>query len=153
MPWLIAGVISWIIFYILVDFKQLRRTVYAGLFASLMATFVDWGGQRLGFYRFDEMLLPIANAPIFYIFGPVFVVGVLFAQHLPRNKSLQIVNIFIVSLLYLSLEYLLIQTNAARHLNWHLLASFSVNLAAFTILTYVIRMFNLSPKFDSLFRL
>lgn len=153
MPWIIIGAISWLIFFLFVDIKHLRKTIYSGLFASLMAGIVDWGGQRLNFYRFDDMVFPIANSPTFYIFGPVFVVGILFAQHLPRKKGLQILNIFVISALYLTLEYLLLQTPVAKHLNWNLLASYATNLGAFTTLTYVVQVFNLFPTHDNWYRI
>lgn len=146
MPWVIAAIVSWILFYFMVDVQQLRRTIFGGLFTLTLASLVDWGGQQLHLYQFRDLIIPWAGCSIFYIFGPIFVIGVLFTQYLPRKRSLQVINILVVSLLYLALEALILQTDAANYINWHILASFTVDLAAMTLLTWVAQTFQLAPS-------
>ncbi|SHK57192.1 CBO0543 family protein [Desulforamulus aeronauticus] len=146
MPWFITAIVSWIIFYFMVDVQQLRRTIFGGIFTVALGSLVDWGGQHLHLYQFRDLIIPWAGCSIFYKFGPIFVIGVLFTQYLPRKRSLQIINILVVSLLYLATEALILQTGVANYLNWHILASFIVDLAAITSLTWLAQTFQLAPS-------
>ncbi|SHE73745.1 CBO0543 family protein [Desulforamulus putei] len=147
MPWVITAIVSWVIFYFLVDVSQLKRTIFGGIFTLTLGSLVDWGGQHLNLYKFYDVIIPWAGCSIFYKFGPVFIMGILFTQYLPRKKSLQIINIFVVSLLYLALEILILQTHAAEYRNWHYLASFTVDIGAFTALTWFAETFRLAPYY------
>lgn len=144
MPWVITAVISWIIFFVLVDVRQLKKTIFGGLLTITMASMVDWGGHELNLYQFYDEIIPWAGNSMFYIFGPVFTMGTLFTQYLPVSRVLQLINILVVSLLYLSVEALILQTQAAEYIHWHILASFLVDIGAFTILTWVAQTFQLS---------
>ncbi|GAB6181564.1 hypothetical protein JCM14036_28830 [Desulfotomaculum defluvii] len=147
MPWFITAIVSWIIFYFLVDVRYLKRTILGGLFALALGSLVDWGGQQLNFYKFYDVIIPWAGCSIFYKFGPIFIMGTLFIQYLPRKRYLQILNIFVMSLLYLAMEILILQTHAAEYIHWHLLASFTVDLGAFTAITWLGQTFHLAPAY------
>ncbi|AQS58745.1 hypothetical protein [Desulforamulus ferrireducens] len=147
MPWVVTAIVSWILLYLLVDVQQLKRTIFGGFFAVALASLVDWGGQQLHLYEFRDIIIPWANCSAFYMLGPVFVIGVLFSQFLPRDRALQVINIVVISLLYLAMEFLILQTGAAVYLNWHLLASLTVDLAAMTSLTWVAQTFELAPSY------
>ncbi len=147
MPWVITAVVSWVVFYFLVDVSQLRRTIFGGIFTLALGSLVDWGCQELNFYKFYDVIIPWAGCSIFYQFGPIFVIGIIFTQYLPRKKSLQILNIFVVAFLYLSLERLILQTPVAEYRNWHILASLTVNIGAFTSLTWFAETFRLAPYY------
>ncbi|CCO07448.1 hypothetical protein [Desulforamulus hydrothermalis] len=145
MPWVITAVVSWIIFYFLVDVNLLRRTVWGGFFTLALGSLVDWGGQYLNLYKFHDVIISWAGCSVFYKFGPVFVIGILFTQYLPKKKYLQVINIVVISLLYLTLELLILQTTAAEYINWHYLASFTVDIGAFIALTWFAETFCLLP--------
>lgn len=147
LPWLISGVISWIVLIIFADFRQFNKTVFGGLFAAVLATVVDWLGQSLNLYQFNDLIIPWAGSSVFYIFGTVFVVGVLFTQYLPKSKVLQLFNIIVVSTLFLLFELVLLETPAAVRVNWNSLGSFLINIGALTALTYFAQNFNLAPNF------
>lgn len=146
LPWVITAIVSWILLYILVDAKQLRRTIFGGIFTLALGSLVDWGGQQLHLYQFRDLIIPWAGCSAFYKWGPIFVIGVLYTQYLPRKRSLQVINIMVVSLLYLAMEALILQTGVAYYTNWHILASFTVDLTAFTALTWVVQTFELAPS-------
>lgn len=148
MPWVITAVVSWILLYFLVDVWQLRRTILGGLFTLVLGSLVDWGGQTLNLYKFSDVIIPWAGCSIFYKFGPIFVIGILFTQYLPKSRTLQIINILVVSLLYLSMEALILQTRVAEYINWHILASLMVDIGAFTILTWFAQTFRLAPSYN-----
>jgi len=134
--WLIAFVFSWVIFAIFVDMKRLRFTIYGGIITVIMGTVVDWGGRELGLYRFNDNIINWAHNSLFYIFGPVLTMGVLFFQFLNRDKRIQAVNILIFSLTYLAMEYLTVKTGTAAYQHWHYLASFFIDLLVFSTLSY-----------------
>lgn len=141
MPWVITFVISWALFFALVDFRRLKTNIIGGVLSLGLGTLVDWGGQHLGLYEFHDLIIPWAGCSAFYKFGPIFTMGVIFVQHVPKGKWLQALNVLVVSLLYLGQEYLIIQTHAANYLHWHLLASFLVDLLTFSTLSWVTTAF------------
>ena len=137
MPWLIVFVSSWILFFVFVDRKRLFFTLYGGLIFAILGAMVDWGGQRIGLYVFETPLVPFMGNSLFYILGPVFTMGVLFFQFLQRDRLMQVANILAFSLTYLSVEYLIVLSGAASYKHWHYLASFAVDLLAFSAMSYV----------------
>lgn len=145
MYWVISAIISWVIFYFLVDVYQLKRTIYGGIFTLALGSLVDWGGQQLNLYKFYDIIIPWAGCSIFYKFGPIFTMGILYTQYLPQKRWLQVINIFVFSLLYMALEAIVIHTQAAEYKNWHILASFMVDIGAITSLTWFAQTFRLAP--------
>lgn len=136
MPWVISFIISWILFFTLIDYKQLKRNIFGGIAALILGSIVDWGGQKLGIYHFYDVIIPWAGCSAFYKFGPIFVMGTLFSQSVPKKPWIQALNILIFSLLYLFLEALIISTGVAEYFSWHILASLLINILTFSSLTY-----------------
>jgi len=141
MPWIISFIASWVLFFLLTDNKHLKRNIWGGILALLLASIVDYGGQRLGLYEFKQIIIPWAGCSAFYKFGPVFTMGVLFCQYVPRYKWLQAVNIFVISILYILLELSIISTGVAEYIHWNTLASFFINILAFGTLTWFTLVF------------
>lgn len=136
MPWVISFISAWILFFALVDYKTLKKNIYGGIFALLLGTVVDYGGQKLELYRFYQLIIPWAGCSAFYKLGPIFTMGIIFCQHVPRNKWLQLVNIFAVSGFYIMLELSIISTGVAKYIHWSPIASYLINLLAFSSLTW-----------------
>ncbi|OGO80020.1 MAG: hypothetical protein A2Y21_11525 [Clostridiales bacterium GWC2_40_7] len=136
MPWIISFIVSWILFLIVVDKASLKTNVFGGVLAVTLASIVDWGGQKLELYTFKEVIIPWFTCSAFYKFGPIFTMGILFAQSIPKKKIWQALNIFAFTIIYLALEYTVIQTGVAEYLHWHILASFIVNVLTLTSLTW-----------------
>lgn len=136
MPWVISFIVSWILFFALVDYKTLRKNCIAGLATLALASIVDYGGQKIGLYAFYYLIIPWFGCSAFYKFGPVFTMGVIFAQHVPDNKWMQALNILICSLLFLMLELAIMNAGAAQYLKWNYYASFTVDVLAFSSLTW-----------------
>lgn len=141
MPWVISFVASWIIFFLLTDNKNLRKYIMGGVLAVALASLVDYGGQRLELYDFHQIIIPWATCSAFYKFGPVFTMGIIFCQYLPRNKWLQTANIFACSILYILLEISIVSTGVAEYIRWNTLASFVVNVLTFGFLTWFTEAF------------
>jgi len=136
MPWVISFLASWVVFFFTIDWSGLRRNIYGGLLALVMGTIVDWGGQKLNLYTFKDLIIPWFGCSTFYKFGPILTMGVLFTQHVPGNKWWQLINIIACTLLYLSLEYIIVMTDVAHYINWHILASMLVDILVFSSLTW-----------------
>lgn len=141
MPWVISFFISWILFFTLVDYKELKRNIFGGIAALILGSIVDWGGQKLDLYQFYDVIIPWAGCSAFYKFGPILVMGILFSQSIPKKLWMQTLNILVFSLLYLFLEALIINVGVAEYVNWHILASFLFNVLTFSTLTYFSQSF------------
>lgn len=136
LPWIISFVFAWILFFLLVDYKTLKKNIYGGLLALLLGTIVDYGGQKLELYEFYQLIISWAGCSAFYKLGPIFTMGVIFCQYVPRNKWLQVVNIFVASTLYIMLELSIISTGVAEYIHWSPIASYVINLLAFCSLSW-----------------
>ncbi len=136
MPWIISFISSWILFFLLTDNKNLKKNIWGGILALLLASIVDYGGQKLELYTFYDIIVPWATCSAFYKFGPVFTMGILFCQYVPNNKWLQAANILMCSIFYILLELSIISTGVAEYVHWHILASFMVNIVTFGCLSW-----------------
>ncbi len=136
MPWVITFIASWILFLILVDWRELKTNVWGGVLALMLATLVDWGGQKLELYTFNSLIIPWFGCSAFYKLGPVFTMGILFCQAVPKSKWLQIIHVLAFSVIFLAVERLIIGIGVAEYLHWHSLASLFINLLALTGLTW-----------------
>lgn len=141
MPWIISFVASWLVFLLLADFKKLRKNIWGGVISLIFASVVDWGGQQLKLYTFTQVVIPWLGCSVFYKFGPVFNMGVLYVQTVPKNRWLQLLNIIVFTFIFISLELLIININAAQYIHWHFLASVCVDLAVFATLTWIVQNF------------
>ncbi len=137
MPWVISFISSWIVFFLLIDFKKIKPYIWGGIFSLILASYVDWGGLKLELYEFDNLIIPWFGCSAFYKFGPIFTMGILFCQYVPQKKWMQALNIVVFSLIFLTLEYLIIQTGVAYYIHWHSLASLTIDLLAFASLTWL----------------
>jgi len=141
MPWVIIFIVSWVLFLVFVDYRNLKNNIVGGFMAVGLATFVDNGAHHLKLYQFNDLIIPWAECPIFYIWGPVFTMGVLFVQFVPHHKWLQALHIVIFSITFAAVDFLFVQVSAAEYIHWHWLASFFVNMLAFGTLTWVTQNF------------
>lgn len=141
MPWVISFVSSWILFFLLTDNKNIRKYIMGGILAVALASLVDYGGQRLRLYEFYQIIIPWATCSAFYKFGPIFTMGILFCQYLPRNKWLQAAHIFACSVLYILLELSVISAGTAKYIHWNTIASFVINILAFGTLAWLTEAF------------
>ncbi|MDD3705870.1 MAG: hypothetical protein PHC45_07405 [Clostridiaceae bacterium] len=141
MPWVISFVISWILFFVLSDNKNLKKYIWGGVLAVLLASIVDYGGQKLRLYAFHEIIIPWATCSAFYKFGPIFTMGILFSQYVPKSKWLQTAHIIACSALYILLELIIINTGVAEYIHWNTLASFFINVVTFGSLTWFTLVF------------
>lgn len=137
MGWVIVFVISWVLFVILADMKQLKYNVWVGFVAIALQLLVDYGGTSRQFYTIEKPVLRICCSSAFFTFGPVFTVGVLIAQYHPAKRWMRLLNILILASLYTVQEILLLNTGELRYMNWTLYDSVVVNICAMIIFSWV----------------
>ncbi len=138
MPWLTVFIICWIVFFILVKPGMLKRTVLAGILAILLQFSVDYHAVQYGLYKINAPIIEIWNSSVFFVLGPVFTMGILFVQYLPKgDKWLKLANIFIWSSIFLLEELVLINIGVLEYTKWSNFNSFTVNAASFTMLAWV----------------
>ena len=138
MPWLISFIVCWIIFFILIDFKKLKRAVLAGLFTMVLQLYVDYHATIYGLYKINNPIINLLESSFFFTFGIAFTLGVIFVQYLPTtNKWLKILNIFVWAFLFLIFEVFMVNAGVLKHIKWSYLNSFSVNISIFIMLTWL----------------
>lgn len=141
MHWIIFFVVTWVLFFILVDKKELKRNIFGGLSAFLIATFIDWGATHLGLYKFYNVVIPWFGCSFFYKFGPILNMGILFSQIVPAKRWMQVLNILFFSLCFNAIELLLSVTGNVQYFHWSIIASFTVNMLTFTSLSWITTTF------------
>ncbi|MCC7570932.1 hypothetical protein KO465_06340 [Candidatus Micrarchaeota archaeon] len=146
MPWVITFVASWLIFLLLID-KNNLRTMAGGFTAVFLAALTDYCGVNwFHLYSFNDVVIPWGCCSYFYIFGVIFTMGALFTQFYPRKRWLKIMHVFVLSLLFLSLETLLTEVGVATYINWNAWASLFVNILALSTLGWITEIFQLNIK-------
>ena len=148
MHWIIIFIITWVLFFQLIDKSEFKRNLLGGLFAFLIATIIDYNGTRMGLYKFYNVVIPWFGCSAFYKFGPILTMGILFSQIVPEKRWMQVLNILVFSLSFNGIEYLLIRTGNAQYFHWNIFASFICNMLTFTSLTWVITTFIRKSSFS-----
>lgn len=136
MEWAILAVISWILFFLLVDWSTIKRNIWCGFGAVLLQILVDNTGISHGLYEIKKCSLCIFHSSSMFTLGPVIVVGTLIAQYYPKTKIMRIINIIVLTVLYTVQEMLLAIRGNVVYTNWHLADSIGVNFLAMVILSW-----------------
>lgn len=136
MEWVILFLLNWIIFLFLVNRKELKANIWAGLLAMIMAISVDYSSFIHKRYVIKKAIIHIFGSSVFFLIGPVFVMGTLLAQYHPRKKWLTVLNVIVIFVLYSTTELILVSRGVVEYLNWDFVDSLIVNIGAITILSW-----------------
>lgn len=145
MPWLITFVISWIILFLLIDWRYIKYTIWGGILALSFQLIVDEIAISLNLYDFSNVIIRVFNSSLFFTLGAPFCIGILYTQTYPKNNILRFVNVFVLTALFFIMEYALVYIGALKYVNWKYLYSLIVDIAAFLSLGNLITIFKLSP--------
>lgn len=137
MEWVILLIINWALFLLLVDWKALKVNIWGGVFTVCMQIFVDTQFIAHNLYAFHNQIICIFGSSLLFEIGPVFVIGVLFTQYHPVKKWAIIINLAVVCTLFTFIEYFLVKRNVLEYINWHMIDSIGVNIAAIGLLSWV----------------
>lgn len=136
MEWIILFIVSWILFILLVDLKKLKRNIWGGILAVALQYSIDTNAMVHELYKINNPVIAIKGSSLFFILGPVIVIGTLLAQFHPQKKIFIIMHIIILAALYSLQEIFLLMTEVLEYLNWHFYDSVVVNIAAMTLLSW-----------------
>ncbi|MBC7765598.1 MAG: hypothetical protein H7Y41_03850 [Hyphomonadaceae bacterium] len=136
MEWIILFAMMWILFFTLIDWKAFKVNVWGGLFTVGMQTFVDSQLILHKLYVIHNPMIDILGTSLFFVAGPVFVIGVLFAQFHPVKRWAVAGHLIVITTMFSSMEYLLTKRNALEYINWHQIDSVGVNVAAMGLLSW-----------------
>ncbi len=144
MEWIILFIVSWTLFFLLVDWKNIRTNIWAGFFAILLQLLVDTIAMYHSWYDIRKLILPhILGSSLFFCFGPVPAISILMAQFHPAKRWMAVAHVFVLFALYSAQEYLLVERGAVVYTDWHFHDSVFVNiLVMMTISWFIILILN-----------
>lgn len=136
MEWIILFLANWVIFLLLVDWTKLKTNMWSGLLAIVIAIVVDCCNTINGRYTINDNIIDVLGTSLFFLIGPVFVIGTLLAQYHPQRKRLTILNVIVLFILYSSTELILVLRGAVEYLDWNFYDSLIINIGAISVLSW-----------------
>lgn len=136
MEWIIVFIINWALFILLINWKELKINIWSGIAAASMQMFIDSQFISLRLYEIHNPVVDILGSSLFFMTGPVFVIGVLFAQYHPVKKWAVILYVPIISALFSIEEYFLLKRGVLEYINWRQIDSIGVNVAAIGLMSW-----------------
>jgi hypothetical protein len=136
MNWAIAFVASWILLLLLRRPDKARLAYLGGLLAIIMQTTIDINARHLDLYYIQGGYINLMGSPVCFTLGPVFVMGVLYLQYLPRNKWWQIAHMTLFIALFFVFELALIEAGNLEYAHWNHMGSLFVDVTVFMALSW-----------------
>lgn len=136
MEWLILFVTSWLLFFLLVDWKELKVNIWSAVLAVANQISVDVQFISHHLYKINRPIVDMWGSSVLFVFGPVVVVGVLLAQYYPKKRWAQITHFFVLAILYSLEELLLLLRGNLVYINWHFTDSLGINFSVIGLLCW-----------------
>lgn len=136
MEWIILFIVSWIIFFLLADWKKLKLNIWCGLLAVSFQLIIDNTAMHHKLYDIKNPVLHFLGSSAFFGFGPVFVVGILLAQYQPVKWRMKVLHVIVLTCLYSAEELLLSSRKVLFYTNWHFHDSLFLNLISLATLSW-----------------
>jgi hypothetical protein len=136
MEWLILFIVSWILFFFLVDYKALKSNIWCGLLAVFLQLVIDTNSIQQGRYSINNSFVSILGSSICFVLGPVIVMATLLAQFHPEKRWIRILNIFAFSALYSLQELLLLLSGSLTYNAWIFFDSLIINTIVMMALSW-----------------
>jgi len=129
--WFFSFVIGWLVFILLVDRRTLSRNIWGGFMAVFFEYIEDglYSAQKL--YFFKNAFLPVFGIPVFFTFGVVITMGILYVQFTPKNPDLQMLHLIVFSLVFLVFEYIVTVNDMLVTPFWGIVVSYFDNILVF----------------------
>jgi len=137
MEWIILFAVSWILFFLLADWKRLKANILCGLLAIVLQMSIDTAGINHGFYEINNALIKILGSSLFFVLGPVLTIASLLAQLHPGKWWMRVLNVFVLAALFSIQEWLLLVRGALKYTNWNTVNSIMVNICAMIIFSWI----------------
>jgi len=136
MEWMVIFFISWILFFLLVDWQSLKVNIWAGVFTMSMQLAVDGQAIHHGLYAVNNPVVALWGSSLLFTFGPVLVIGILISQFHPRKRLFILANVVILTTLFTLEELILLERDSVVRLNWHTHESIAINFVALAFLSW-----------------
>lgn len=137
MEWIILFILNWIIFLLLVDLKSFNTNMLAGFFAVSIAIMTDFFNIIIQHrYIINNPVINILGSSLFFLMGPVFVIGTLISQYHPKNRCMSVFNVIVITGSYSFTEYILVLNGSVEYINWDFVDSVMVNIGAMIIISW-----------------
>lgn len=136
MEWIILFLANWVVFLLIADWTKLKSNIWSGLLAIVMAVVVDFCNTINGRYIIKDNIIHVLGTSLFFLVGPVFVIGTLLAQYHPRKKWLTILNVIVLFILYSFTEFILVLRGAVEYVTWNFYDSLIINIGAISALSW-----------------
>ncbi len=136
MEWIVSFAASWILFVFLVDLKKLKVNIWCGILSILFQMSVDIIYINHGYYKITNPVVPVFGSSLFFMLGPVFVIGILLAQFHPSKKWMRLLYVLLLSIFGDFEEHFLTMRNALVYTNWSFAASAVINLIVMVALSW-----------------
>lgn len=136
VEWVIRFLAIWIIFILLVDWKELKINIWCGVFSIGLQLVIDTIFIKNGYYHIKTPIIDVLGSSLFFIIGPVFVAAMLLSQYQPSKKWMQVLYVIIFSVVYDIEEYLLLVRKELVYTNWTFLTSVIFNFILMASLSW-----------------
>lgn len=136
MEWIILFVAAWTIFFILVDWKQLKVTFWCGLLAMILNLIIDRFFLNQGMYEIHNGIFYIFGSSVFFTFGSVLVSAIMIAQFQSYKRWIRILHPFFFVSVFAIEEILLVSRGVLIYNDWNILRSIIVDILAIIVLSW-----------------
>lgn len=117
-------VIGWVVLFLLIDWKVLHINIWGGIAACILQLIHDTEQDIMNNFHVFDTGIPIMKSSLFFTFGVVFTMGIIFLQFLPQNKILKIIHLLAFSIGFLVFEYLAIKNGMLKYIHYNIWISF-----------------------------
>lgn len=130
-------------FFLLVDLKKFYINVWGGIAACILQLIHDTEQDFLNNYHVYDAGIWLLKSSVFFTFGVVFTMGVIFLQFIPQNKILKIIHVLVFAIGFLVFEYIVINNEMLKYIHFSYLLSLADNILVMATLAWT-RSFVLS---------
>jgi len=116
--WIYSFIVCWIVFFLLVDLKTLKKNIWAGIVCSLLEFIQDAFAPWFDMFYVKKGVIYLLGTSAFFTFGVAFTMGILIMQFLPSNRYLQLVHILSFSVGFVFFEFLLVKYGLLVEVHW-----------------------------------
>lgn len=147
IPFIVDAIICWTLFFIFIDFKQLKRNVWLGVISYVMGVTVDHAAYVSGLYTMNLFNLHGLIPLLIGKFVMPLPIGILYAQYMPKTRIKQLFSIILLDAGYTCIELFLNTFGTLTSSHWSIYASIIYNLFIFSTLTYINMVFINTDKY------
>lgn len=135
--WFFSFLVGWITFLLLVDWSRFYINAWGGIIASVIQLLHDTQADTRNFYHVHDAGIWIFKSSIFFTFGLVFTMGIVFLQYLPLNPKLQFTHIVGFSTGLLLFELVIVNNRLLEYVIWNYWGSFWDNILVMGTLAWM----------------